>query len=156
MRPELVLMVLISRIDHSREPTLELERMKIKCFKFECSECGEPSSIQVFYRKDGSVGYARARHKNTQGFYYHKQSIEYVMEKLRDLCKLDQGQYNSNKTINSNLPNSSFNSRLLAGGEGFEPSTPNLGGWCSIRTEHRERVWLGPLYSPKFPVQQFT
>ena len=24
---------------------------------------------------------------------------------------------------------------LLAGGEGFEPSTPNLGGWCSIRTE---------------------
>ena len=23
----------------------------------------------------------------------------------------------------------------LAGGEGFEPSTPNLGGWCSIRTE---------------------
>ncbi len=24
---------------------------------------------------------------------------------------------------------------LVAGGEGFEPSTPNLGGWCSIRTE---------------------
>jgi hypothetical protein len=23
----------------------------------------------------------------------------------------------------------------VAGGEGFEPSTPNLGGWCSIRTE---------------------
>ena len=23
----------------------------------------------------------------------------------------------------------------MAGGEGFEPSTPNLGGWCSIRTE---------------------
>ena len=45
---------------------------------------------------------------------------------------------------------------IVAGGEGFEPSTPNLGGWCSIRTEHRERVWLGPLYSPKFPVQQFT
>ena len=43
-----------------------------------------------------------------------------------------------------------------AGGEGFEPSTPNLGGWCSIRTEHRERVYLGPLYSPQFPVQQLT
>jgi hypothetical protein len=26
-------------------------------------------------------------------------------------------------------------SRSLAGVEGFEPSTPNLGGWCSIRTE---------------------
>ena len=23
--------------------------------------------------------------------------------------------------------------RVLAGGEGFEPSTPNLGGWCSLR-----------------------
>ena len=23
----------------------------------------------------------------------------------------------------------------MAGGEGFEPSTPNLGGWCSIRAE---------------------
>ena len=32
---------------------------------------------------------------------------------------------------------SSQNGRGLsvAGGEGFEPSTPNLGGWCSIRTE---------------------
>ncbi len=27
------------------------------------------------------------------------------------------------------------NSRRVAGGEGFEPSTPNLGGWCSIREE---------------------
>ena len=30
---------------------------------------------------------------------------------------------------------SSCKSRYVAGGEGFEPSTPNLGGWCSIRTE---------------------
>src|SRR3990172_2646913 len=30
---------------------------------------------------------------------------------------------------------SGFKSRTVAGGEGFEPSTPNLGGWCSIRTE---------------------
>ena len=22
---------------------------------------------------------------------------------------------------------------VVAGGEGFEPSTPNLGGWCSLR-----------------------
>ena len=27
--------------------------------------------------------------------------------------------------------------RLLAGGEGFEPSTPNLGGWCSLRDESK-------------------
>ena len=42
----------------------------------------------------------------------------------------------------------------MAGGEGFEPSTPNLGGWCSIRTELRGRVRLGSFYSPIFPVQQ--
>jgi hypothetical protein len=25
----------------------------------------------------------------------------------------------------------------MAGGEGFEPSTPNLGGWCSIRDAYK-------------------
>src|SRR5208283_3449753 len=30
----------------------------------------------------------------------------------------------------------------IAGGDGFEPSTPNLGGWRSICTEHRESYWL--------------
>ena len=39
----------------------------------------------------------------------------------------------------------------MAGGEGFEPSTPNLGGWCSIRTEHRESSIGGALCSPMFP-----
>ena len=28
----------------------------------------------------------------------------------------------------------------MAGGEGFEPSTPNLGGWCSIR-EDTTQIW---------------
>jgi len=108
-------MVLISRIDHSREPTLELERLKIKCYRFECSECREASSIQVFYRKDGSVGYAGARHKNKQGFYYHKQSVEYVMEKLGELGKLDQGQYSTSKAIDPELHNLSQNLRFKAG-----------------------------------------
>jgi hypothetical protein len=41
-----------------------------------------------------------------------------------------------NSTSNS-LNNLEYSSklRLMAGGEGFEPSTPNLGGWCSIRTK---------------------
>jgi hypothetical protein len=65
----------------------------------------EPSSIQVFYRKDGSVGYARARHKNKQGFHYHKQSIEYVKEKLGELGKLDQGQSSTQaKLLTQNSP----------------------------------------------------
>ena len=86
------------------------------------------SSIQVFYRKDGSVGYARARHKNTQGFYYHKQPIEYVMEKLGELCKLDQGQYNSKKFIDPKLRESSQNLGTKAGPMGFEPMTFSLEG----------------------------
>jgi hypothetical protein len=56
--------------------------MKIKCFRFECSQCEEISSIQVFYGKDGSVGYARARHKNAQGFFYHPIQKEYAAQKL--------------------------------------------------------------------------
>ena len=27
----------------------------------------------------------------------------------------------------------------MAGGEGFEPSTPNLGGWCSIREQFKSK-----------------
>ena len=34
----------------------------------------------------------------------------------------------------------------VAGGEGFEPSTPNLGGWCSIR-EQLESKREPPFYS---------
>jgi hypothetical protein len=111
-------------------------KMKIKCFRFECSQCGEVASIQVFYRKDGIVGYARARHKNNQGFFYHPIPKEYAAQKLRELNQLnesiDHGQVSANKFIDPNNLESS--SKLtVAGGEGFEPSTPNLGGWCSIR-----------------------
>ncbi len=35
-----------------------------------------------------------------------------------------------------------FNIEKVAGGEGFEPSTPNLGGWCSIRTELLAQLFL--------------
>ncbi len=38
---------------------------------------------------------------------------------------------------NGFIGKASFTKEGLAGGEGFEPSTPNLGGWCSIRTEPR-------------------
>jgi len=72
-------------------------------------------SIQVFYRKDGSIGYARARHKNTRGFHYHKQPIKYVREKLGGLWKLDQGQYITSKTIDHRSLNSSQNLRFEAG-----------------------------------------
>ena len=102
--------------------------MKIRCFRFECSQCGEASSIQVFYRKDGTVGYARARHKNKQGFHYHKQSREYVVEKLGELSKLDQGQSSTSKTIDPKSRESSQNLRFEAGPMGFEPMTFSLEG----------------------------
>ncbi len=96
--------------------------MKIKCFRFECNQCGDTSSIQVFYRKDGTVGYARARHKNKQGFYYHKQPNEFVIEKRGELCKLDQGQYNFNELIDPKLRESSHNLGLVAGPKVFTPN----------------------------------
>lgn len=39
----------------------------------------------------------------------------------------------------------------MAGGEGFEPSTPNLGGWCSIRAELRGRTDPALFTRPNFP-----
>jgi hypothetical protein len=61
--------------------------MKIKGYRFPCEVCGENkivSSVQVFYRKDGQVGYARARHCGAdKEFYYHQQILEYTNKKLR-------------------------------------------------------------------------
>jgi len=43
---------------------------------------------------------------------------------------------NGNKSLGIKNLRIGSNSRTVAGGEGFEPSTPNLGGWCSIRHEY--------------------
>ncbi len=106
--------------------------MKIKCYRFECSQCGEVASIQVFYRKDGNVGYARARHKNAQGFYYHPIPKEYAAQKLRELNliqskNIDLGQDLTTKFIDpKNLESSSITN--MAGPMGFEPMTFSLEG----------------------------
>jgi hypothetical protein len=102
--------------------------MKIKCFRFECSQCGEIASIQVFYRKDGTVSYSRARHRNEKGFYYHKQSKEYAIKKLGDLTKLDQGQSINNKFIDHENLEFSFDLKSKAGPMGFEPTAFSLEG----------------------------
>jgi hypothetical protein len=96
--------------------------MKIKCFRFECSHCGEVTSIQVFYRKDGSVGYDRARHKNAQGFFYRPIPKEYAIEKLGVMTILNQGQLSSNKIIDPNNSELSPKLRKVAGGDSYEPS----------------------------------
>jgi len=67
--------------------------MKIKGYKFQCEVCGENkivSSIQVFFRKNGEVPYARARHYGAdKKFYYHQQSLEYTNRKLENYPTLN-------------------------------------------------------------------
>jgi hypothetical protein len=122
--------------------TLEYEKLKIRNYRFPCEVCGLEnktiSSIQVFFRKNGEVSYARARHLGAdKKFYYHQQSREYAIRKLGELSKIEQGidpcQAFGTKSIGQTNNELSPKSDLVAGGEGFEPSTPNLGGWCSIR-----------------------
>jgi len=115
--------------------------MKIKGYRFPCEVCGENkivSSIQVFFRKNGEVSYARARHFGAdKKFYYHQQSLEYTNSRLRELANIDPAidlhKESKTKSIEQTNNESSSKSSLVAGGEGFEPSTPNLGGWCSLR-----------------------
>ncbi len=100
--------------------------MKIKCYRFECSQCGVLSSIQVFYRKNNTISYCRARHKNAQGFYYHPMPKEYAEQKLREL-NIDLGQ--ASKTDNIDPNNPELSSKMnRAGPMGFEPMTFSLEG----------------------------
>ena len=87
---------------------MRVKRHENQCYRFECSQCGNLASTQVFYRKDGTVGYSRARHKDAQGFFYHPLPTEYVTEKLGALGKLDQGQYSPIKSIDPNNSESSL------------------------------------------------
>ena len=69
------------------------------------------SSIQVFFRKNGEVSYARARHYGAnKKFYYHQQSLEYTNIKLGELDIIDPCEELGSKSV------------IVAGGEEFEPS----------------------------------
>ena len=62
---------------------------RIKCFKLECCECGVVGTAQVWINKDLEISHGRVRHY--QGinedkrpcFIYHKQSREYLVQKLQ-------------------------------------------------------------------------
>ena len=100
--------------------------MKIKCFRFECEVCSNLASIQVFFRKDGSVFYSRARHQGAdKKFYYHQQSLEYVNQKLGELFNIDHGQLVKAYSIDQNKDKTS--SILgLEPSAGFGPATITL------------------------------
>jgi hypothetical protein len=63
--------------------------MKIKGYRFPCKVCGTNKvvcSIQVFFRKNGELSNARAKHYGAdKKFRYHQQNIEYINKKLRDI-----------------------------------------------------------------------
>ena len=149
---EQFLMVFISEVGHSGELQAKGSvRMKIKCVRFPCEACSKLASIQVFYNKSGTAKYARARHYTGQlngkpQFEYHQQSLQYVESQLSQVSigKTETGHVGQQS--NDDLKKLELRSKLgtMAGGEGFEPSTPNLGGWCSLREDIKTK-WDPPL-----------
>jgi hypothetical protein len=101
--------------------------MKIKGYRFPCETCGEGkvvSSIQVFFRKNGDVSYARARHYSAdKKFYYHQQSLEYTNRKLRELSIIDPCQVSYTKSIAQSRVDSSTELGSVVGLPGFEPES---------------------------------
>ncbi len=106
--------------------------MKIKGYRFPCEICGENkvvSSIQVFFKKNGEVSYARARHSGAdKNFYYHQQSLEYTNRKLRELAIIGPCQVFENKSLAQPIEELSSKVKTMAGGKGFEPLTLSLEG----------------------------
>jgi hypothetical protein len=69
----------------------------IKCYKLKCEVCGIEGTVQVFYNKAGQLKYGRVRHylelneAKKPVFEYHRQSKEYLTEKLEFiLANIDQ------------------------------------------------------------------
>jgi hypothetical protein len=104
--------------------------MKIKGYRFPCKVCGENkivSSTQVFFRKNGEVSYARARHYGAdKKVYYHQQSLEYTNRKLGELANIDPSQAFNSKSIGHPEVEVRIESKSrleLVGLPGFEPES---------------------------------
>ena len=100
--------------------------VKIKGYRFECEVCHNLASIQVFYRKDGQVGYSRARHLGAdKRFYYHQQSLDYVNTKLKELSNIEHGQDSKDNSIDQSKVEASSELKLEPSA-GFGPATITL------------------------------
>jgi hypothetical protein len=106
--------------------------VKIKGYRFECEVCLKTenktvvSSIQVFYRKDGSVSYSRARHLGAdKRFFYHQQSLNYVNTKLKELFNIDHDQDSKVDSIEHTKVEASTELKLEPSA-GFGPATITL------------------------------
>ena len=118
------------------------QKVKYQCIKTDnCNICGSKGTIQAFLNSANSIKYARTRHYKQGTFTYCKlENLREIEEQLKSQLRHDHGQVGQVEDWSNNLSNSSFNSRLVAGGEGFEPSTPNLGGWCSLRAANERTL----------------
>jgi hypothetical protein len=105
--------------------------MKIKTDRFQCEVCNNSvvCSVQVFFRKNGEVSYARARHFGAdKKFYYHQQTLEYVNRKLGEKGIIDPCQDSNSKSIGQTAIKSGSKLETMAGPMGFEPMTFSLEG----------------------------
>ena len=96
--------------------------------------CGKEGHVQKrggSFRKAHYIGFKGEIRK----VVWHRVSSSYL-----NMVNTNGNQSHKSMVINNlNLCSKSEN---MAGGEGFEPSTPNLGGWCSIRTELLAQLFL--------------
>ena len=103
------------------EPFKVDERLKVKC-----PSCGISGFLQV-RGTNVMVQHYQGFRDNRRIYIYHKVPYE-LFQNL---------QVNASKTMQVNSPNNNLLLRNMAGEVGFEPTTPNLGGWCSIQKPHR-------------------
>ena len=106
--------------------------------KGKCPVCNRTGYLQIL----NNGRYARMRHYEKMVnckpvFSYHQISINEADEISRNSTLINRSGFPLISQASSNdleNHNSASNSQM-AGGVGFEPTTPNLGGWCSVRTE---------------------
>ena len=108
--------------------------------RIECEQCHTVGRLQQIGKSYFRIRHYKGINKETNKseFYYHQQSKEYIA-KLNLEHNLIPSNGHSIEHLNTNieqkLKDSSLFLRNMAGEVGFEPTTPNLGGWCSIRAE---------------------
>lgn len=79
-----------------------------------CPVCGEEECLQERGNSNRIQHYTK----------YHEGKRTFICHQMKT---------NGNNTLETKTLKLSFMNKLVADEEGFEPSTPNLGGWCSLR-----------------------
>ena len=124
--------------------------------------CNNEGLLQVIGKHYFRVRHYDGTHPETHKpkFHYHPVLEDYANQQLeltnqslpsKDNARLNTKAHETLTKLNQTIPvldPTDLNNRLkseVAGGEGFEPSTPNLGGWCSIREQFKSKREPPPL-----------